>query len=99
FGSYELLNEAQHFLLSSRRRHTRLVSDWSSDVCSSDLFVRHRAVRRRCCASDPWRAPSSIRSNPVFRRNTCTAPGGSLLAASVGGLVLLATATSYHRPG
>src|SRR5262249_42294689 len=25
------------FLLSSRRRHTRLVSDWSSDVCSSDL--------------------------------------------------------------
>src|SRR5262249_62399257 len=23
--------------LSRRRRHTRLVSDWSSDVCSSDL--------------------------------------------------------------
>src|ERR1019366_9942647 len=23
---------------SSRRRHTRLVSDWSSDVCSSDLL-------------------------------------------------------------
>src|SRR5438093_11258303 len=23
---------------SSRRRHTRLVSDWSSDVCSSDLW-------------------------------------------------------------
>src|SRR5262249_58187569 len=27
------------FFFSSRRRHTRLVSDWSSDVCSSDLFV------------------------------------------------------------
>src|SRR5262249_57881321 len=25
------------FVFSSRRRHTRLVSDWSSDVCSSDL--------------------------------------------------------------
>src|SRR5438046_8732135 len=25
------------FCFSSRRRHTRLVSDWSSDVCSSDL--------------------------------------------------------------
>src|ERR1039457_7517497 len=25
---------------SSRRRHTRLQGDWSSDVCSSDLFVR-----------------------------------------------------------
>src|SRR5262249_56891288 len=27
------------FFFSSRRRHTRLVSDWSSDVCSSDLDV------------------------------------------------------------
>src|SRR5438093_8648333 len=27
------------FFFSSRRRHTRLVSDWSSDVCSSDLRV------------------------------------------------------------
>src|SRR5262249_57236136 len=25
------------FFFSSRSRHTRLVSDWSSDVCSSDL--------------------------------------------------------------
>src|SRR5205807_1642734 len=27
---------------SSRRRHTRLQGDWSSDVCSSDLSWRHR---------------------------------------------------------
>src|SRR5437016_11724879 len=27
------------FFFSSRRRHTRLVSDWSSDVCSSDLVL------------------------------------------------------------
>src|SRR5258706_9431835 len=27
------------FFFSSRRRHTRLVSDWSSDVCSSDLVT------------------------------------------------------------
>src|SRR5438046_6155878 len=27
------------FFFSSRRRHTRLVSDWSSDVCSSDLWT------------------------------------------------------------
>ena len=26
------------FFFSSRRRHTRLVSDWNSDVCSSDLI-------------------------------------------------------------
>src|ERR1019366_10324630 len=27
------------FFFSSRRRHTRLVSDWSSDVCSSGLIL------------------------------------------------------------
>src|SRR5437899_12496491 len=36
------------FFFSSRRRHTRCLSDWSSDVCSSDLplgvLVRGRAA-------------------------------------------------------
>ena len=27
------------FFFSSRRRHTRYIGDWSSDVCSSDLDV------------------------------------------------------------
>src|SRR5262245_64723900 len=27
------------FFFSSRRRHTRCLSDWSSDVCSSDLWA------------------------------------------------------------
>src|SRR5215467_14840995 len=30
------------FFFSSRRRHTRLQGDWSSDVCSSDLFGRSK---------------------------------------------------------
>src|SRR5262249_56540774 len=30
---------ASRLFCSSRRRHTRLVRDWSSDVCSSDLVV------------------------------------------------------------
>src|SRR3989454_1217157 len=30
------------FFFSSRRRHTRLQGDWSSDVCSSDLSVHQR---------------------------------------------------------
>src|SRR5438045_2287825 len=29
------------FFFSSRRRHTRCLSDWSSDVCSSDLRRLH----------------------------------------------------------
>src|SRR5256885_16872562 len=33
------------FFFSSRRRHTRLQGDWSSDVCSSDLaYYFHRAT-------------------------------------------------------
>src|ERR1019366_312366 len=29
---------------SSRRRHTRLVSDWTSDVCSSDLKTEQNRI-------------------------------------------------------
>src|SRR2546429_7286787 len=29
------------FFFSSRRRHTRCSRDWSSDVCSSDLWIQH----------------------------------------------------------
>src|SRR6266571_3058795 len=39
------------FFFSSRRRHTRLTCDWSSDVCSSDLGNPEdgdRRRRRRC---------------------------------------------------
>src|SRR5205807_4226076 len=34
------------FFFSSRRRHTRLQGDWSSDVCSSDLQVDQLPVVR-----------------------------------------------------
>src|SRR5438093_13070046 len=34
------------FFFSSRRRHTRLVSDWSSDVCSSDLMGFEKEVKQ-----------------------------------------------------
>src|SRR5262245_63239159 len=37
------------FFFSSRRRHTRCLSDWSSDVCSSDLrrTVRQHEIESR----------------------------------------------------
>src|SRR5256886_2405323 len=42
---------------SSRRRHTRLQGDWSSDVCSSDLRPqRQRGRRGRICARPAQRA-------------------------------------------
>src|ERR1039457_7315511 len=44
------------FFFSSRRRHTRLQGDWSSDVCSSDL------VRNAARTSPPRWSPSTTRS-------------------------------------
>src|SRR5438067_1481698 len=34
-----------YFFFSSRRRHTRSKRDWSSNVCSSDLYQTRRNVR------------------------------------------------------
>src|SRR3712207_7628427 len=34
-----MLDNCCVFFFSSRRRHTRYWRDWSSDVCSSDLFA------------------------------------------------------------
>src|ERR1035438_10058975 len=36
----------------SRRRHTRCLSDWSSDVCSSDLIFFSSRRRHTRCLSD-----------------------------------------------
>src|SRR3989339_100154 len=61
-----VLLEALHlhasFFFSSRRRHTRLVSDWSSDVCSSDIRRRHTRL-----VSD-W--SSDVCSSDLMRRHT-----------------------------
>src|SRR5256886_3826007 len=40
------------FFFSSRRRHTRFDCDWSSDVCSSDLYAPRS--RRRRTENDRW---------------------------------------------
>src|SRR5438034_10973863 len=40
------------FFFSSRRRHTRSLCDWSSDVCSSDLTARHRPAKARRARAD-----------------------------------------------
>src|SRR3712207_8389763 len=45
------------FFFSSRRRHTRYWRDWSSDVCSSDLylilfltfFIQHYVLKMHPC--------------------------------------------------
>src|SRR5256885_6356305 len=47
------------FFFSSRRRHTRLQGDWSSDVCSSDLLIYAAC----CYHSDPETVIASLMDN------------------------------------
>src|SRR5256885_6506003 len=56
------------FFFSSRRRHTRLQGDWSSDVCSSDLTCRPGATF--LCPGVPVRgsiAPVAERRRSVLK--------------------------------
>src|SRR5260221_13561306 len=48
------------FFFSSRRRHTRSLCDWSSDVCSSDLQPRRRLAARR---TEPQAAMSTTQES------------------------------------
>src|SRR5256712_5272506 len=54
-GYRNFTNKLWKFFFSSRRRHTRLQGDWSSDVCSSDL---------KCMTSFNRRFPPAL-SSPV----------------------------------
>src|SRR5438093_12985087 len=48
------------FFFSSRRRHTRLVSDWSSDVCSSDLAATYAVPVTATAIEVPGRLPLTL---------------------------------------
>src|SRR2546426_5211976 len=63
---------SQFFFFSSRRRHTRLQGDWSSDVCSSDLLLE---IRPTVMAGVPRlfekvnaRILDTVRAAPKIRR-------------------------------
>src|SRR5438128_9137415 len=57
------------FFFSSRRRHTRCYRDWSSDVCSSDLYFPLRL--------HPALAPARTASTRNFAARRSTGGGSS----------------------
>src|SRR5262249_14711811 len=75
------------FFFSSRRRLTRLVSDWSSDVCSSDLT-----------GPDPSRCAGAVLGQPFVVENRAGAAGrigtGVVAKSDPDGHVLLMTTES-----
>src|SRR5262245_63679701 len=74
FYSYSRL--FSFFFFSSRRRHTRCLSDWSSDVCSSDLYSHSRG-RRESSGSQPsvaWGLTPTIKILTASARHCLRAP-------------------------
>src|SRR5688500_20083132 len=52
------------FFFSSRRRHTRLQGDWSSDVCSSDLDPPPRSSMSLPSSTDPSESKKKLQCAP-----------------------------------
>src|ERR1022692_838002 len=63
------------FFFSSRRRHTRLQGDWSSDVCSSDLNIEiadERDIEKRILiARECLKALGNLQANAFWSRGAC----------------------------
>src|SRR5574341_1881391 len=89
----------ENFFFSSRRRHTSLVGDWSSDVCSSDLVRDDRErfavigeqVRRaegHTLVYTPTRRLSEIVARALLLRSIRAAPYHAGLSAGVRGRIL-----------
>src|SRR5690349_24281535 len=54
------------FFFSSRRRHTRSLRDWSSDVCSSDLRIIASGMLEASVADLEWDKGSfHVRGDPT----------------------------------
>src|SRR5258705_5766819 len=68
------------FFFSSRRRHTRCLSDWSSDVCSSDLEIVDVEIRRHSKTN----GLATPRMNPKRPLGTTTVRDPTLTSALSG---------------
>src|SRR5438045_8999251 len=63
------------FFFSSRRRHTRCLSDWSSDVCSSDLESVGRGRLSRSSRKSVRRASTGSGVNAAKKRESVERAG------------------------
>src|SRR5437762_12073707 len=87
------MEKERYFFFSSRRRHTRYIGDWSSDVCSSDLQGRPlqpaglRAARRGAAAPPGLRARgagAAARAEQIGRASCRERVWSSVGGAAVG---------------
>src|SRR2546426_8867177 len=89
------------FFFSSRRRHTRLQGDWSSDVCSSDL-VRDGAVTQLTLSTASMKLSVLVSTHSTDTASTFIVPMRSVLLVTIRPLVgdgLMSRATAMPRRG
>src|SRR5205807_6541206 len=78
---HSLADRLLSFFFSSRRRHTRLQGDWSSDVCSSDLA---RACDEPLCDDPSVQLTSWVGSGfGALRRQSIARAGNNTSAAAM----------------
>src|SRR5215467_15414990 len=82
------------FFFSSRRRHTRLQGDWSSDVCSSDL-----AGTVLIKGPDRGRLDAAAKELGLAPVGLATAPGVKTHALRAARILLLHTWLSTQNEG
>src|SRR5262249_23370545 len=93
------------FFFSSRRRHTRLVSDWSSDVCSSDLShsdqrcLGRRQMRRGRSKAKGLKRGGQTRSAPAKAKIRAKSKDASTAALARKLEVKARELAEAHEPG
>src|SRR5256885_9041979 len=92
------------FFFSSRRRHTRLQGDWSSDVCSSDLNATATTLSVPANSSTDKSSYRAVFGNPCGTNTTASASltVGSSISCNIDGPDVLcpnSTANSFTAPG
>src|SRR5205807_5321167 len=82
------------FFFSSRRRHTRLQGDWSSDVCSSDLFAAAAGAQEDCPAAQIVKIRGALEPPPPPPLHDVMQPAGG----GDGGLKTVTLAVALVEP-
>src|SRR3989454_7561495 len=76
------------FFFSSRRRHTRLQGDWSSDVCSSERMRRHTRLQGDW-SSDVCSSDLATMHMPNMSNNSSSAYNGKVVESYLKAIQLI----------
>src|SRR5256885_13871438 len=84
--------DTMSFFFSSRRRHTILQGDWSSDVCSSDLGQRGRVGKRFAYQAESAHIEPHVRTCDRIAEHTGCGQQINVLASALINVTLVRSA-------